>query len=75
METQLVARSPQTIKAIQSAQICIGDNGEDFIMSINADNIIGKRNTFLNNVSHNGARSHDHIINVLQYMKKFIITL
>ena len=60
--------------AIKSATICIGDNGEDLIESLNADNVIHKRNAFLNNVSHNGARSHEHIIRVLQYMSRFIVT-
>ena len=57
--------------AKKSGLICSGENCPNF-EKITTENVIEERSKFLANVVHNGARSHIHIINVLNYMTQFI---
>ncbi len=60
-----------TQEAQKSAFICCGENAPS-LKDINIGNVISVRNAFLMSVSFNGARSHRHIINVLEFMSQFI---
>ena len=50
--------------------ICCGENAFN-PSDVNEENWIQIRNKFLANVSHNGARSHTAIINVLLWFNQF----
>lgn len=54
----------------ESLSICCGENRFRHY-EVNADNWVRTRNEFLSNVSYNGARSHEHIIIVLQWFSQF----
>lgn len=60
-----------TQEAQKSALICSGEN-VPILKLVTKTNVIAIRNAFLSNVSFNGARSHQHIINVLEWMSQFI---
>ena len=64
-------RIPNIDEAQKSAVICCGENAPE-LSTLTKDNVIPIRNTFLSNVSYNGSKSHLHIINVLNYMYKYI---
>ena len=60
-----------SIEAAQMhADFCSGENAPN-LSDVNADNWLQVRNRFLANVCHNGARSHESIILVLQWLSQF----
>lgn len=64
-------RIPDLSEAQKSAEICCGENAPK-LDSLESGNVVSMRNAFLVNVSYNGSKSHLHIINVLNYMYKYI---
>lgn len=64
-------RIPDIYEAQNSADKCCGENAPK-LDSLESGNVISIRNKFLGNVQYNGKQSHLHIINVLNYMYKYI---
>ena len=54
-----------------SAETCSGEYAPD-LSKVTKDNFLIIRRDFLNNVQHNGHRSHKDIILVLAYLGKFL---
>ncbi len=62
---------PTTEFAQIEAYKCSGENAPNLSM-LTHENVITVRNEFLSNVCHNGPRSHESIIVVLQHMSAYI---
>ena len=63
--------TPTLVLAFVSAIFCLGV-GVFFFCLLTNDNVISNRNKWLVSLEWNGARSHKHIINVLNYMSSLI---
>jgi hypothetical protein len=59
-----------TSEAQESAYMCSGENAPNLSL-VNNSNWLVIRREFLSNVLYNGASSHRHIINVLEWLSQF----
>ena len=66
-----IMETPTLESAIESAIICSGESAPNLSL-LTKDNVISNRNKWLVSLEWNGARSHKHIINVLNYMSSLI---
>jgi hypothetical protein len=56
----------------EALDLCCGENAFS-LDAVNQDNWLAHRNRFLDNVRHNGGRSHDAIMIVLYWFRQFLI--
>lgn len=57
-------------QAQRSANNCSGENAPKLAL-LSSDNVVEIRKEFLLNVAYNGKRTHQDIINVLEYMSQY----